>query len=551
VTLAALAAVEAALRLFGVAPSGVPVRFVGNETVAAGMTEDRELFWRLQTRGGHDPVHAIGVRGDSFPSPRGPRDLRVLCVGDSCTYGLNVRLHESWGMALDSRLQDRNPDLDVHSVLAAAPGWSTHQDLAFLRRHGAALAADVTILFVGAWNDLLPAVEFSDAQYAEEIERLERSPLWSLRLGRMLWRARHPPPSAEKAKEDLFAAIQAGRAPTPRVSLEEFRKNVEALVALARTSGAVVGIVPPAQAGSQLPWRLEYRRVLADAYRDLAVPVVDADAAWRAFSERVKPREELLSDWVHPTGSGHAALAEAVLPVVEAAIAARTRELAAKLAPAPPAITSVEPASLPPGRPAKITIRGVGFEAGRTPRVFVNGQQARPVRVVGAALEVDVLADFLCKPGETRVALRSEGGLRVASHAPTIRPWTVDAAVVRRGDRRALRVSTDTESTLLLQAWISPALLEPARETAWGPLFLKDPSGDHPAAAFDGPLSLLGLRLPSVQAFRPEPGPSPLTAEAPVPPGFGDGPFHAQVLIRYGVLPEAAWLSGVLPARVE
>jgi hypothetical protein len=180
----------------------------------------------------------------------------------------------------------------------------------------------------------------------------------------------------------------------------------------------------------------------------------------------------------------------------------------------------------------------------------VNGCFIRGARVAGdATIEADLLPEVLCRPGPARVSVRTSGGVRRAPSGPLVQPWSVDVATFQRDGRRVFRAAVETESTLLLHAWVSPAIDE-GRDTAWGRFRLKDPAGDHPDGALAQAVSLLGLRLPFVQVLREVPGPSPLAGETPLPGGF-EGPLFAQVMIRWGTAPEAAWLSEVLPVRVR
>jgi lysophospholipase L1-like esterase len=463
-------------------------------------------------------------------------------------------------MVLERRLQERLPHGCVHSVLAACGGYSTHQNLVLLRRHPDLLETDVTILFVGVWNDMLPAIA-SDAAYAADITRLEHHPFWSLRTGRKLWHALHPPATLDSLKERYASRPALDLAGSARVSVDEMRENVRALVALARPRSAVLAVLPSAETrDASVPWAAGYHEALAALYRELGVPCVALDDAITAFAARGAgaPRAitAYMADRVHPNAIGHAALAEALEPLVLEHASARVAALVGAASEPIAMVTSVEPATLPPGRPARLRLRGSGFVRSGTPlRVLVNDYPPRASTVVDdATIDVDADAESLCRPGPVSVVLRTPQGLVRGERTPSVGGWSVDVSESRREGRRVARVSVGTESSLSVVAWLSTEVLDEGIETAWGKLRLKGPIRDRAAPEAVGPLGFPDLAIPRIDLIRFRPGPSPLAKEIELPSigtAADSAPLFAQVLVRWGVDPAAAWLSEVIPVRRE
>ncbi|MCA9002676.1 MAG: SGNH/GDSL hydrolase family protein, partial [Planctomycetes bacterium] len=52
-------------------------------------------------------INALGMRGPEWESNRTPDEFRVLCVGDSCTFGKGVLEKDSWPRQLEALLQGR------------------------------------------------------------------------------------------------------------------------------------------------------------------------------------------------------------------------------------------------------------------------------------------------------------------------------------------------------------------------------------------------------------------------------------------------------------
>ncbi|MCZ6598207.1 MAG: GDSL-type esterase/lipase family protein [Planctomycetota bacterium] len=101
-------------------------------------------------------INAHGLRGPEIP-PRaedGPRELRVLALGDSLVYGQGVADDQTLPALLEQRLSATDPETRRWRVINAGHrAYDTHQELALLRELGPELAPDVVILF-WFWNDL-------------------------------------------------------------------------------------------------------------------------------------------------------------------------------------------------------------------------------------------------------------------------------------------------------------------------------------------------------------------------------------------------------------
>ncbi|MEA4855916.1 GDSL-type esterase/lipase family protein [Solidesulfovibrio sp.] len=88
-----------------------------------------------------------GLRGTRpVSAARKPGTLRVLCLGDSYTYGVGVDDALAYPAQLRSILAKRLPGLDVEVVNAGVPFYDLFDELAYYREKGARLAPDVVVL---------------------------------------------------------------------------------------------------------------------------------------------------------------------------------------------------------------------------------------------------------------------------------------------------------------------------------------------------------------------------------------------------------------------
>ncbi len=139
----------------------------------APLVRDADLLWR-NTPGArktqpinpqpyrHDDTWTIENNGEGFRGPERPQGatpdvFRILCVGDSITFGFNVDQPDAYPRQLERLLAARHPGRRFDVVNAGVPGWSWLQGLRFLEVRGLALRPDVVIEGHGTNDQFLPA----------------------------------------------------------------------------------------------------------------------------------------------------------------------------------------------------------------------------------------------------------------------------------------------------------------------------------------------------------------------------------------------------------
>lgn len=319
---------------------------------------DRRLFWRLapgvqmevenavlEMRGA--PLrwairtNALGFRGaDASGAAAG---LRILSLGDSCTFGFRVAEDDTYPARLARICAERSGDSTVSVLNAGVPGYTSHQGRVLFASLVDVYRPDVVTIAFGA-NDRETDV-LSDAQRAAWLDTFS---------GRLAFASSH------LAVYRVIASLLRPTESTPsaprrrRVEVEEFRANIAAMIDTARRASAHVvlidleyvdpiysGVLRELAAREDLPL-LDGRTSLDDAYERIVRGEAYADevAAWRrfytenvvavrpvyfdrAFYERHYATERaqqqfitLMADPVHPNGLGHRVLAEALAPLV-------------------------------------------------------------------------------------------------------------------------------------------------------------------------------------------------------------------------------------------
>ena len=480
-TVLTLAAAELTLRALGLPAQTQSFRFLGSELDGNEFVADDELFWRLAPGVAYE-VNALGLRGWLPPGAKGPRDLRIACVGDSCTFGVAVRYEETWGVLLERALRAANPGRRVESILAANPGYSTHQNRLLYEHQVLPLAPDVTVLYVGGWNDYVAAVGPNDRERTARRE----SRWYSSRIVQLLTR----PDAGDR--DAVMAAFNRDEAPFGRrVPLAEYEANVRAMIAGGRSDGGVVLMVlpPVTQASLQRhPTAQAYRAATTAIARETGVPIYDAPARFREAHEAGPPEWQklpqgewpCLGDWVHPTVMGHRMIAEGLVGLLRQSAPSLFDGESAAPATAP-TIDTVTPGEMTLFTTPGLRIRGRGFTShGGIDRIWLGDAWLRDFEVVDDTT-IDIRLTRAVRPGDHLLELLTAAG---TSRAPTpvrvIAP-ALEATIARTGERIAIEVTCAGRAGWPGTLWLAPALRPTPAPTRYGPFaLLAEPDGRPP-----------------------------------------------------------------------
>jgi len=115
---------------------------------------DSTLYWKLKpnqncyTKIGHQPVHinSHGTRGREFEETKASNTIRVLCLGDSRTFGWGLKEEETYPELLAALLQKQNQSRKIEVINAGVNAWSYPQMLVYLRNTAIRYEPDILIL---------------------------------------------------------------------------------------------------------------------------------------------------------------------------------------------------------------------------------------------------------------------------------------------------------------------------------------------------------------------------------------------------------------------
>ncbi|MDP3937674.1 MAG: SGNH/GDSL hydrolase family protein [Deltaproteobacteria bacterium] len=275
-------------------------------------------------------INPDGYRGPDLLPPREGR-VRIVTLGDSCTFGVNIPDEsQTYSRVLERLLRERGLDAEV--VNAGVPGYTSFQGTLLLPELER-LRPDAITIYYG-WNDHWLGGFLSDRAMVENPILLRVNIIASQSrvyhaMKRVLGVSRPP-----RAKEAMMVPLGLGglihRAESYRVPTDQYRENLEEIVTWSKKHRVRVILITAPEgidrtgAGDAAAWRKNLIKredslpLLHAAYNDRVrsvadgrrVPLIDAAEILRRAGNEffIHP----IADPVHPAAAGHALIAEAL-----------------------------------------------------------------------------------------------------------------------------------------------------------------------------------------------------------------------------------------------
>ena len=100
-------------------------------------------------RGSEIRINEQGFRHDGEIPRKKKDEYRILCLGDSMTFGLGVNLKDSWPKQLEEKFRSSHSHVTV--VNAGVPSYDTHNEWVYFSRIQKDISPDMVI--IGFWNN--------------------------------------------------------------------------------------------------------------------------------------------------------------------------------------------------------------------------------------------------------------------------------------------------------------------------------------------------------------------------------------------------------------
>jgi lysophospholipase L1-like esterase len=258
-------------------------------------------------------LNSQGFRDKEHPRRKSPSVFRILCIGDSWTFGANVDQEKAFPQRLEGLLKEEFPQADFEVFNLGVFAYTSHQGIELLRRMASEMAPDFVLIGFGM-NDAsvagyrdkdMSGYRLQGAVRKKAVRVLEKIEAYKL-LRYLTQVIRHKPGTigeymrkvADSAGTEAEAWIGGMGNETAdyekleqytRVSPSDYEKNIVGMIRLARTHGAGVILLY-----NEL-WDTPYRTVLEKVSREREAPLVDSNTLIdRARAEIERTLEEKL-----------------------------------------------------------------------------------------------------------------------------------------------------------------------------------------------------------------------------------------------------------------
>jgi len=325
VTLLCLAVVEVLLRIGGVAQTTAEQLFSDVYDVNYAMVPHAMNPWTDV----EEFLNGSGFRGHDVDPKKKPGTYRILSVGDSTTFGTNVRVEQTYMYLLGDMLRGRG--LPVEMINAGMPGSSLWKQAIMIEKRFRNYEFDLVVLYTnyGYRRDYLELRKFMEEH---RLRMQVRDGLARLHLYKLLRLWLRPPDFARHASQygDLEGFVNSiDDANTRKLISHYTEQDLKRIKARCDKLGVPLLVVPllsrgvfhdamavKAEPGSPW-WRFHYLQAQSAAHtgvvaRRLGLMVVDAsDEFLKAYYRR-----EMFLDDCHFSPAGHDVLARMLAEAV-------------------------------------------------------------------------------------------------------------------------------------------------------------------------------------------------------------------------------------------
>jgi lysophospholipase L1-like esterase len=287
---------------------------VDNDLEENYLAEDALLMWfprpnyhdeyiNINSRGFRDKEHAIKKDKNVF---------RILCLGDSSTFGLRVERDETYHALLESKLNKESSQKRIRFevINAGVPGYSSCQGLTLYKLKGFKYKPDIVTFYLGG-NDLGRNFYLSDKEIMQNnvpvaVKVIINNLLLKLDSYRVLRKLIMNMSTGHKNNSEENV---------PRVSLDDYKENILELNRLCRKNGSVLVLIsPPVSKVDFFEKNLQRKKVLIlwreelkNIAKEYNIPLVSIPEMTEESPSDTKP---FFLDMMHPNPMGHRMIME-------------------------------------------------------------------------------------------------------------------------------------------------------------------------------------------------------------------------------------------------
>lgn len=253
-------------------------------------------------------LNSDGFRDEEIPKVKPPSGLRIVCLGDSWTFGANANQQQAYPQLLKALLRKEFPEDHVEVINLGVVGYSSYQGLELLKRSALKLNPDIVIIgfamndsVVAGWRDKDTPPQKTFELRRALAENLEAPKLLKYLVDASRFKA---VPMSEHLKamtnpermiscegwisaESLDAADYEKFKSKTRVSPDDYESNIREMIALTRSHGAA-----PIMLYNELRQGTPYQLALEKISREEGVALVDSSTLIAEARRRIETELE-------------------------------------------------------------------------------------------------------------------------------------------------------------------------------------------------------------------------------------------------------------------
>lgn len=280
------------------------------------LTADDYLLWLpdVQT----NPREKMSFRGKEYSIEKPGDTLRIVCLGDSTTWGQGVqRFEDTYPGVLNTMLSRDEGEKQFEVINAGVPGYSSFQGLRFLKKYILKLSPDIiTVRFFA--NDISDNLKIgttmTDREYWIERENKKSGSKIFIFLQDALPESKVIS-DIKKIFFDLKIKFKLVK-PKKRVPLNEYIYNLKEIARVARDNNMKVFFIYETLAtgytSRDMASRHPYFKALKLVSEEEDVRLIDPITSF--VDEK---HGDLFFDEIHPTPQGHRIIAEEILKALK------------------------------------------------------------------------------------------------------------------------------------------------------------------------------------------------------------------------------------------
>jgi hypothetical protein len=273
-------------------------------------------------------INSHGLRGPETTYEKPPATYRILNLGDSVAMGWGVRVEDTYGQQLESRLNEGGSSkLHYEVINAGVPGWNLENALAYLQAEGLKYEPDLLLLDITLVNDIYGKSALRAQHRSAPIEWLRANTyFWPFLTVQLRWM------EARSQGRERIEVIDPPTRPESYFPLDPeaehwnvFWNQISAIHRLAAENDIpVVLIIFPLEfqvVDATYP-TVPQELLLSHAER-AAIPVLDLLPAFRQACQakpggpcQLEDRYLFADVWMHPSSYGHSLTTSELEPVL-------------------------------------------------------------------------------------------------------------------------------------------------------------------------------------------------------------------------------------------